>query len=197
MATEITVYTFSELTEKAKANAINEARKSAITDVHFYDFDDYCIETAKERGMEICKNGLCYSFSYSQGDGLSFSASFDVRKMIDGALPNLSEKRREILANIIYNIESEQNRGHYCFCKESDVTLEYNYNQLDYSPHKFPNITYLCDIVLEYAQDLYTDTCAEFERAGYAEIEHQNSDEYISEILESNDYQFTEHGKMI
>lgn len=44
--------------------------------------------------------------------------------------------------------------------------------------------------------ELYHTVCKQLEDAGYAEIEYQDSEEYIAESLEANEYQFTKDGRL-
>ena len=46
-------------------------------------------------------------------------------------------------------------------------------------------------------EDIYMELCAKLEKQGYNEIEHKSSDEYITEEIEANEYEFTEDGNRI
>jgi hypothetical protein len=185
------LFKFNELSEAAKETAIEQYRNS-IDDVLWY-FSDDIKEQLKEENIILGKNGLQYDLSHCQGDGLSFSGEFDVQKMVKLALPNLSEKRQNIVNECIYNIYSSGNTGHYCYASENDIDIEYNYYNWNYN--RYSNLTALCEIVVEFTKDYYIDLCNKFEKQGYAEIEYQYSDEAIIENIFANDYDFTINGK--
>ena len=46
-------------------------------------------------------------------------------------------------------------------------------------------------------RDLYVTLCKQLEKAGYEEIEYQQSDEAIRETLIENQYEFLSNGKII
>jgi len=188
----IEIFKFNELSAEAQQVAINNYRNSIDEVLH--SFSDDVHEQLKDEGIELDKRGLQYSLSYSQGDGLSFAGEFDVLRMIKLALPNLSETRQNIVNQCIYKLRSSGNKGHYCYASSNDVEIEYNYNCWD--EDKYSNLTALCQTVLEFTKDYYTDLCGKFERQGYAEIEYQYSDEAIIEVIEANGYDFTIDGKM-
>ena len=48
----------------------------------------------------------------------------------------------------------------------------------------------------EDLEEWVEDMSRELEKSGYETIEYQNSDEYIVEVLENNDYKFDEEGDM-
>jgi hypothetical protein len=187
----IEIFKFNELSEAAKETAIEQYRNS-IDDVLWY-FSDDINEQLREENITLKKNGLQYSLNYCQGDGLSFAGEFDVQKMVKMALPNLSEKRQNVVNECIYSLYSSGNTGHYCYASKNDIDIEYNYPNLDYNKHS--NLTALCEIVVEFTKDYYIALCNKFEKQGYSEIEYQYSNEGIIENIIDNDYDFTIDGK--
>jgi hypothetical protein len=182
----IELFKFNELSEAAKETAIEQYRNS-IGDVLWY-FSDDIKEQLREENITLEKNGLQYDLSHCQGDGLSFAGDFDVLKMVKMALPNLSEKRQNIIDKCIYSLYSSGNTGHYCYASKNDIDIEYNYSSWD--SNRYYNLTALCEIVVEFTKDYYIDLCNKFEKQGYAEIEYQYSNEAIVENIIENDYQF-------
>lgn len=55
----------------------------------------------------------------------------------------------------------------------------------------------LSDAEMGQFEAVYEAICKKMEGVGYAEIEYQNSAEYIDEIMEANDYTFTNEGKRL
>jgi hypothetical protein len=181
------VYQFSELDKSAKNKAI-EWYKTILNEdsdlLHF--FPEYCKEIAKESGFEEITVG--YSLSYCQGDGLSFKCEkLDLERMIKEALPSAKKSLiNVILGNTVWEIKG--NNGRYAFASKSDVDL-----WLDASKD-YPNIEKKIDVIREYIEDKYMEVCKELEKAGYAEIDYQYTDESIIETIEANEYEFKADG---
>ncbi len=77
---EITVYTFNELSDKAKERALMKHAEWLDDDWATTIIDDYK-DTGAKRGFKI--NDVRYSISYSQGDGAAWQGSFDVLAFLD------------------------------------------------------------------------------------------------------------------
>ena len=185
---ETKVYSFDELNKEAQQKAIEKYRE---TNEIFLDlFKDDIFETLKDN-HNIEMNDLQYSLNYCQGDGLSFSASFDVNHFVNLCFKDLSQKRKDLFFDFIYNIKSNSNRGHYSYASKSDIEIEVD-GSFWYKKHT--NINNMLETFEVFIQDYYLDLCKKFEEQGYAEIEYQNSDEYISETLRCNGYDFEENG---
>jgi isocitrate/isopropylmalate dehydrogenase len=82
--------------------------------------------------------------------------------------------------------------NHYCYSSKSDLDFYLD----NYYVKSQTNIDLVIDKVREKLEDLYIDLCKDLENQGYKEIEYQQSDECITENLISNDYDFTESGKL-
>lgn len=184
------VYKFSELSEEAKSLAIGNFRNQNH-DLDLDPLNEILKENIIESGFEGGGN-LKYSFSYSQGDGISFGCS-EFNKLNDLFIEVLGSKKEKTIKCIIDNLSFslEGNQGRYCYAskKDIDLTLE-NYNR-DYK-----NIEIVVLAVLEKLENLYIDLCQDLERQGYNYIEELNSDEFISSDLIANDYEFTENGNI-
>ena len=186
---ETNLYSFNELSKTAQTYAIEKYKETSEIDLDL--FKDDCEEILKEKNITL--KMLRYSFSYSQGDGLSFSATFDIETMINNCFNNLSDKRKKLFQNFIYKVESIAHKTRNVYASKSHIEITVNYNNFDYEKHN--NINNMLTIFENYIQDLYMTICNEFENNGYNEIKNQNSVEYISEILQDNDDEFTENGK--
>ena len=189
----INVYSFNELSESSKQKAINDYLNNDIFEYDLSFFKDDIENQLKELNIEM--TDLTYSLSSSQGDGLSFTSKFDVPYYVGLCFTELSEKRKSILVDLIHTIESSKNNGSYCYASKNDVDYELNNNDLDVYKHK--NIYKYINRLISYIQDVYMDLCKDFEKQGYAEIEHQSSVEYISNELIINEYDFLENGKRV
>ncbi len=188
---EIQLYKFNELSEEGKQNAIEKERNRE--DYYFLDmFSDDANEKISEAGFKGNVK-LQYSLSYSQGDGLSFCADY-FDKLNDLFTEVLGPRKQKTIDCLINNISFslKGNNGRYCYASKSDLDLELD----NYYVKSQTNIDLVINKVREKLEDLYMDLCKELEKNGYSEIEFQDSDECISENLISNDYDFTEDGKM-
>ena len=186
---ELLVYQFDELSNEAKEKAISQ----------WYESEDYpflsenlteiiteCYDT--EKVFSDIK--LCYSLSYCQGDGLSFSASFDFEKWLQRYTFQDFKKRALI---DIYTVEIKQNTGHYCYAHEGCVNGEACYmNTIE-----LRNLDQLFETVLDDIKAYYLEVCKQTEKAGYSELEYRMSFEEFSDLCECNGYNFDENGKMI
>lgn len=85
----------------------------------------------------------------------------------------------------------EANKGNYTYCSRYDVSL---YIDTD-SYREYNNLTDFVSDLKEYIQDCYMEVCGTLEANGYAELEHQDSEEYAIEAIKGNDYEFTIDGK--
>jgi hypothetical protein len=83
-----------------------------------------------------------------------------------------------------------KSNNQYCFASKNDLDFYLD----NYYVKSQSNIDLVIEKVREKLEDLYIDLCKSLEKQGYNEIDYQNSDEYISEMLISNDYDFTENG---
>lgn len=187
---EITLYKFNELSTEAQETAINKWRTDQWANGDYlYFFADNCKEYCAERGFKNAK--IQYSLSSSQGDGLSFSADIDLERFIKECKPDI---KQSVLDTILNNCFAccEGNTGNYCFARPDDVSFYLDIN----SYKEYDRLTaYVTDIKV-YIQDTYMQICGTLEANGYAEIEHEDSNEYIRETIEANDYDFTIEGEI-
>lgn len=185
---ETKVYPFSELNEEAKQVAIEQYRNTISQYINPLDmFNDDCIETLKEKGFEGIK--LQYSLSYSQGDGLSFSAEkYNIDQLLKSVLGENKEKTASIIKDNL-TIVMKGNNGHYCFASKNDIDIYIETGK------DLPNIEDIIGKIRTMLENEYMSICKELENNGYAELEYRNSDDAIIEIIEDERYYFKENGK--
>jgi hypothetical protein len=187
----IQIYNFNELSQEAKDYAINQCKDKFETDLDFYY--DNCIEAIKEKGF-FGNIKLQYSLSYCQGDGVSFSCEYFDTKRLNKIFENILGQRKQktidlIINNCYFNLVG--NTGRYCYASSRDLEFRFDDNI------NAPNIEEVVGKVEDKLREMYLSLCEELIQNGYAEIEHQFSNEYISELLEANDYEFLEDGQLI
>ena len=188
---EVKLYTFNELSEDAKQLAIRNYRNN--NQETFMDFfTEDAIQQIQEAGFRAPIK-LAYSFSYSQGDGLSFSCDYfdsnvlhDIFKDVLGSV--FKDKTIEFLINNS-EFRLRGNNGRYAYASASDIDFDID-SRLEYRH----NVQGLFQRVQLRLIDIYIGLCRKLEHQGYNEIEYQSSDEYISEELIANEYEFTADG---
>ena len=186
---EYQVYTYDELSEEAKEKVRNSfgINDSDIETDTLKDGFKYLIE---EKYPYFEDTDFIWSLGNSQGDGLSFSSTLNLKLFIEKELPNL--KHKKAMAELVFSVISRSNRGNYCYPLESDIDFEYNYTNKSFDHlEKLFN-----DEVLPVIQKKYMEVCNELEKRGYDAYNYLDSDEYARETSEANDYTYLKNGKM-
>lgn len=186
------VYTFNELNKEAQEKAIIDYR-NGNDDLQLLSFNEDCNRIIEERGFRDVS--LSYSLSYSQGDGLSFTASnIENSILISFFREILGENKEKTIQVLIDNCSFELtgNRGRYNYASKSDI----DYTLEDYGHNDTINCNIVVAKVLEKLENYYIDLCKELEKNGYNELEYLNSDEYIKDVLINNEYEFLSNGKI-
>ena len=188
----INTYSFEELSDEAKQNAIETQRNNEYN----FDLDFFNEDTAEQINEAGFKGNvsLQYSLSHSQGDGLSFSSDYydKLNELFTEFLGSGKQKTIDCLINNC-SFELKGNKGRYCYASKSDLDFYLD----NYYVKSQTNIDLVIDKVREKLEDLYMNLCNELEKNGYKYIEYENSDECIMENIISNDYYYTINGKMI
>ncbi len=107
---------------------------------------------------------------------------------------NILGKRKQktidlIINNCNFNLFGNTGRYYYAHINDLEFIFDDNINA--------PNIIEVVKKVEDELKSIYVNLCKKLETDGYNEIEYQNSDEYTAELLEINEYEFLENGKMI
>lgn len=187
------VYEFKELSNEAKDKVIDdwyEAETYPLLEEDILNemnwIDEYKIfEDAK----------LCYSLSYSQGDGLSFESTINLQNFLNNIYSKkLTQYKKNAMCEYIYSVGSNQNTGHYCYAHKNDIDFEgncENYNK------NMPHIERLWHDVVEEITEYYLDMCKKLETCGYSIIDYRMDNKEFIEFCESNEYNFDENGVMV
>jgi len=189
---EITLYKFNELSAEAQETAINKWREDQYQNGdNLFWFMDSCKEYLNYQGF--INPNIQYSLSYSQGDGLSFSAD-GYSRLKETFLKHLGPHHENIASYLTDNctLQIKGNTGHYCYASKSDIDL---YLEV-YSSNDTPLVDALIEAVMSDITDEYLNVCRVLETNGYEQIEYEQSDEYIRETIEANDYDFTAEGEI-
>lgn len=191
---ETKLYSFKELSKEGKENAITNYRNQQQQyGEYLYFFKENCEEQATEKGF--IDSDIEYSLSYSQGDGLSFSAErYDnLENIFNEILGKGKENTAKILAENT-KVSITGNNGRYCFASRGDIDLYIENYSSTINCVNIENIDIIISKALIKLEDIYIDFCTELEEQGYKELEYENSDEYLIEDFEENEYEFEENG---
>lgn len=205
---EIKLYTFSELDERAKEKARDWWRQQVFNDSCDWEcvFED-AANVADILGIDLRQTRktlmdgghrydptIYFSGFWSQGDGACFEGSYTYNKgapkVIREYAPNDTELHR--IADTLQQVQSRhfyrlyanmKHRGRYSHSSYMDVDVEYNGDD---------------DRDLSDAEDDITQLMRDFADWIYKrledEYEYQISDEVVDNLLEINEYEFTEDG---
>jgi|GEM_PF-1801006 len=190
---EIQLYQFEELSQDAKANAISNYRANQWANGdNLSFFSENCTEVLKDMGFTN-PNVQC-SLSYSQGDGLSFSADSytGLRDIVIGVIGAHHPKIADFITDNL-TVKISGNTGRYCYASKSDIDI---YLDVYAACNETPLINDVIEKVQAGLTSVYMEICEQLEKDGYSEIEYEDSDKFISESLISNEYNFTEDGEL-
>lgn len=186
---QLKIYQIKELSKEAQQEAIEQYRN--MNKDYLYFFQDDCIEQLKDKFWDDVR--LQYSLSYCQGDGLSFSGKLDLKKFLENVYSvKLPKYKIWAIDEYIYKVHSKGNTGHYCYSADNQIECDYNY----YDNKRRKNLDKLWDNILSEIKEYYMTICKDLEKQGYAQLDYENSDEYIIEHFEANEYEFLENGKI-
>jgi hypothetical protein len=193
---EYLVYSLDELDEEARRKALDDFKSKTM---EWIDLDSETIEMKRLLEMfgfndvKVYYSGFC-----SQGDGASFTGSY---KHVVGGLKAVKEEftgtwfkdvieylelleaiNKKCFYSLLYRIDS---RGNYCHA--NTMTIQYID---DYRGNR--NFSKYEDELLEYVRGIGNTFYRMLEKAydGYL------SDEYLTEDIEANEYEFYEDGEM-
>lgn len=189
----ITVYSFNELSDKAKENVRNW-HSECLAEWWDYTEDDFR-EVLKRMGFYDVEPA--FSLSYSQGDGASFTASFSHDKPCLEAVKDHAPVDEE-LARIAIAIDALPIGFHgrvarnYAFreCHEYSITAE------DCVIEQVDNELEATDDLVNDFATIVRDLCCWYFKQLQGELEYQTSDEAIVENCELNGYEFTADGRL-
>lgn len=203
----VKVYTFAELSDKAKAKALDKFRDVNVD----HDWSEFIIDDWKDRLKErfgiYYKPEIHYSGFWSQGDGASFTGVIDeawllafVRAHADSyplLAAHLGDENDERKAEIYEaTVERHLCGGHYVHENTCHVVLDVRCFPNEFTEDETKGID---DEVKRLADDLDEiryDLCREIYRDLEQGYEYLTSDEAIRETIEENEYEFDEAGNV-
>lgn len=200
-----TIYTFDELDEKAKEKAINSFREDPID----FEFEadavmEYWKDKLQEIGFEDAE--IAYSGFYHQGEGASFTSDINVPKVISSMIYcNEINSKRTLLYDkllkldeikvieLIYIVYRTSNHYSHEMTVSVDSDSDFYLNECpkayDYFHDRFEELR---DDIQEYMRSICQSIFFDLRNS----YEHIQSDEYISENIRNNEYEFYADGIM-
>jgi len=187
------LYNFDELSESAQDAAIESI---GTMNQEYFDPAEltYQFELALEEwGFPCDKNAIEWSLSYSQGDGVAFYGSINLKTYLTKT--KQLTKFRPLLNNPDIYLEAFIGRNsygsHYSHWNTMDVALDVSHDERELTPGEHA----LYELLQESLEENVVEVSQELERMGYAELEYISSREYIIEQIEINEWEFTADGK--
>ncbi len=210
ITTELTLYRFDELDERAKEKARSWWREGMDSLDCGFDtaVEDFC-EIAERIGVSLTtrpvklfggktrqKPNVWYSISYSPGDGACFEGSYAYRK---GALRDLVEyapqdvelhriarSLQAVQARHFYGLTAKMTQsGRYCHEHSMDIDVESG-------RHSGGCVS---QAAAEVVGEAMRDLAIWLKRLLYSELEYHSSDESIDESIIINEYTFRDDGR--
>jgi len=182
------VYKFKELSKEVKEDVI----KNWYENEDYPFLEDNISEELKQIDKYFSDTKLQYSLSCCQGDGLSFSGEFDLEKFLNYKT-KLKKSVKWAINELICNVSSKGNDGHYCYAHKNDIEYEDNYCGTQRADRLYKLFE---DKVLPMIQDYYLGICEKLEKMGYAELDYRMDNKEFAEHSEVNEYEYTKDGKI-
>lgn len=187
------VYTFDELSEKAK----NKAMEDYAVNLDFGFYAECIIDDAKAIGelMGIDIDNVYYSGFYSQGDGAMFTGGYGYKRGSVTAVMSYAPMDTELhsivktLANIqrrnFYQLYANvKHYGHYYHSSSNIINVERDSYQ-DVSKSDEDDLT---ECLRDFMEWIYSNLEKEYD--------YVTSLDYFKEVCEANDYQFLASGEL-
>ncbi len=194
-------YSFAQLSKEAKEAARDWFRE---TD----DLSDLLSETlandlSDHFGITGCK--IFFGLNHCQGDGVCFHGRPEITNWSqqDETLKAMLTELNGLAGLMNFKEPSFsidiQHTGNYCHAYSMDLTLQWveaddGWNDQEQEPWQ-QDISDKVNALEKYLQERIIAVAHELEKIGYAEIEYHESDEYIAESADANDYRFTKKGE--
>lgn len=185
---EYNVYKFDELSEEGKEKVLEKHRDINVDNEEWSDgiIDEW---RSKLEGQGFNNVEIAYSGFWSQGDGASFTAkSLDVDKIIKSlGLKASKELLEEASAG---EIDGEVKRTTTMYVHENTTSVFLGYHGENEKVNN--EVADLEKQIQEYNYKTNKEIYNELDKA----YEYLTSDEQVIETIKSNDYEFTEDGKI-
>lgn len=192
---ELKIYTFGELSEKAKQKAVNNYRSKNDYYIESQLITENMEETILEKTCNTIQDlKLGWSLCCCQGDGVSFTGiiyGYDdnfikfLETVYNGELPkNIKRIAKALL------VRFKRTSHFYAHKKTCNTEVELTGNCLG----RIDRIEKTLEELEKTLEEWRVNLCEYLEKQGYNDLYYYNSDEYIADIMLNNDYEFLEDG---
>jgi hypothetical protein len=186
------VFYFNELDDSAKEAAREWYRLGAFD----YEWWDCTYEDAKTIAalMGIDTDNIYFSGFWSQGDGACFTGSYAYKKGAAKAVKDYAPVDKE-LARIVDELQAIQKKHFYQLSATVNHSGHY-YHEYCTSITVWNDGTEADEDTADCVSELLRDFMRWIYRRLESEYEYLNSDETVDEMIDANQYQFTEDGSI-
>ncbi len=203
MRTEtIDIYKFEELSKEAQNKAIENNRDMNVDMGNWWHF---LYENYQRRFGCLFETGQMYFRGFSsQGDGAMFEYSDitnNLKKAAIKSLKNVTDFERKVLLNHLHAYGHGKQSGHYYHENSCNhyIQLEWKDQTADQS-NRHGNLETLLGKVYSDIENFIESVYVKLAKNLYASLEKEydylTSDECIKQNLISNEYEYTEDGKI-
>ena len=190
---EIITYFFDELSEESKAKAIENLYDINV-DCDWWEFITENFKT-ENKYFEVTK--VYFSGFSSQGDGAMFEYSAIKDELLHKIINELKTTNRNkwILKQAgIYG--SGKHTGRYCHENSCSHSIDFEGFDYQYNPRLYEIIDIWFSEIEENIISEYKNMCFELYRTLEKEFDYLTSKEAIIDMIEANNYEFLETGKL-
>lgn len=194
-AIEYEVYTFSELSEKAKEKVRTWYLDGREAFIFTEDCENYLMDKFHNSDLKVE-----YSLNYCQGDGLNIYGDIDLMDLYENILKEnpdtFTEKERKFMVWVLCNYGTDYSmpgnyRYGYCMSSRWDFTEDIISNM---EWDNMRNIKYsILEKFNKAAIDFMEKICSDLEKWGY-EYFYEISDEDLEDSCSVNGYEFLADG---
>lgn len=193
----IKTFKFDELSEQSKQTAIDQYRESDHLDYEWFDYSKSDFHSILEMiGFTSINSG--FSGFCCQGDGANFTANYSYKSGCLKAIKQYAQNDSK-LHDIVQGIVSHmKDYGYKLECHITRFNTRYEHSNtmsFDWTMQSGEYVSWKNDFVENEINQLFRDLADWYYRQLEREYDYLNSDECISELLESNEYDYLESGK--
>lgn len=193
----IKIYNFDELSNEAKNRAKNNhLNNDLINDIFYADVCDELKSIANNSDLAVC-----YSLTFSQGDGFNICGDFYLLDFLDLWQANKKEKKtiEFYIKNSIQNYKFEKNNYYSYSCKFIDK------KNINFFIEKFiDELTKIAiskinkNLIIKFFNDFidfFADLDAKIEKRGYDFLYNIDDKDFL-ELCKANNWEFLENGEL-
>ena len=192
----VLTYEYKELPEEIKEKIIENLRDINVD----YDWWKYTIEYQTQQLEEygISKADIQFTGFFSQGDGLSFTGSVDLVKLME--MTGLSKdypRFYQLTKDEEIDASAYLTRINHRYAHSKTVRLEVEYYRYAYDDYADDEeLVQQAEQIEAALNEWRLDKCREFYNQLEKDYDYLISDESVIETIEANEYEFTIDGKI-